>query len=121
MSSQTIHGARHAIFGLVRMAAREHISKVSPKRWRVEAIDDWVKACVQIAKNKEDVVHIFRRVLDHVWFEPVPDPQQVIGRPTDNEGAHNHNGHLKGLHPRFGYHVCSTAPQVVFTFCRHKT
>lgn len=115
---QTIHGARRGVVGLETTAARHHVSEVGPERWRVEAVDDRVTACVQVAKDKQYVVHILRCVLDNGWLEPVPDPQEVVGCPTDDKGADNHNGHLEGLHPGFGYHVCSTASQAVLTICR---
>lgn len=116
-----IHRARRGVVGLATTAARHHIGKVGPERRRVEAVDDRVTARVQVAKDKQYVVHVLRCVLDHGWLEPVPDPQEVIGCPTDNKGAYNHNGHLEGLHSGFGYHVCATASQAVLSICGHTT
>lgn len=120
-SRQAIHRARRGIVGLETTAARHHVSEVGPEWRRVEAVDDRVTACVQVAKDKQYVVHILRCVLDNGWLEPVPDPQEVVGCPTDDKGADNHNGHLEGLHSGFGYHVCSTASQAVLTICRDTT
>lgn len=112
---QAVHGARRGVAGAATAAARHHVGEVSSEGSCVEAVDDRVAARVQVAKDKQHVVHILGGVLDHGRLEPVPDPQQVVRCPTDDEGAHNHNRHLQGLHPGFWYHVCSTASQALLT------
>lgn len=75
---------------------------VLPKRGGVQSINDRVGACVQQAKEKEAVVDILWHLLDHGWLEPVPQAQEVVWGPTDDEGGNNHYGHLESLHTRLG-------------------
>lgn len=75
---------------------------ILPKRGSVESIDDRVSAGVQQAKEKEAVVDILRHLLDHGWLEPVPQTQEVVWGPADDEGGNNHYGHLEGLHACLG-------------------
>lgn len=86
--------------------------EVSPERRRVEAVDDGIAAGVQIPKNKESVVDIVRRDVQHVGLEPVPDAQQVVGSPAHHEGQHDDHRHLQGLHPSFRDDVSAAASQV---------
>lgn len=118
---ETIHGARGGVDPPTAGAARHHVGQVRPERRREEAVDDGVAARVEVAKDKQYVVDILGRVLDHVWLEPIPDPQQVVRRPTDDEGADDDHGHLQGLHPRLGDHVCSTASEALLAVWRHTT
>lgn len=89
-----IHRVGQGVVGLATTTARNHISEVGPEGRRVEAIDNWVTASVQVAEDKQYMVHIFWCVLDNGWLEPVPDPQEVVRCPADDKGANNHNGHL---------------------------
>lgn len=86
---------------------------VGPEGGRVEAVDDGVAAGVEVAEDEEEVVDVLRRVLDHVGLEPVPDAQQVVRRPADDEGADDDHGHLQGLHPGLGDPVCSAASEAL--------
>ena len=95
--------------------------QVSSERRRVETIDDRVAACVQVAEDKQGVVHVFRRDLQHHGLEPVPDAQQVVGCPADGEGCHDDDGHLECLHTGLGDHVCATASKARFPICKGKT
>lgn len=112
---KTIHRAGRGISVPTTTAACHHVSEVSPERRREEAVDHWVAARVQVAKDKKYVVYILWRMLDHLWLKPVPDPQQIVGGPADDEGANDRYGHLKGLHPCLGYHVCSSASKALLT------
>lgn len=94
-------------------AAGHHVGQVGPERRREEAVDDRVAARVQVPKDKEQVVHVLWRVLDHVRLEPVPDAQQVVGRPADDEGADDDHAHLQGLHPGLGDPVCPAASEAL--------
>lgn len=82
------------VVGMTTTAAQDRVGNISPERRRVEAVDDWVTACVQVAKHKQNMVHVLWRVLDDGWLEPVPNPQEVVRRPANDEGANNHYGHL---------------------------
>lgn len=116
---ETIHRARWGIVGSPAKAASHHISQVCPE-WRcVEAVDDGVTTCVQVTKDKQYMVYVFWCLLDDAWLEPVPDPQDIVGGPTDYKGRNDYNGHLESLHASFGYHVCSTASQAVLSTCKN--
>lgn len=84
---------------------------VLPKRGGVQPINDGVGACVQQAKEKEAVVDVLRHPLDHGWLEPVPQAQEVVRGPADDEGGNNHNGHLESLHACLGDVVILTSYQ----------
>lgn len=93
------------------------VCKVSTERGSVQAIDYWVAAGIQVTKDKEQVVNILRSDLQHLWLEPVPDPQQVIWSPADYEWQDDDYGHLQCLHFRFRYHISSTAPETWLPCC----
>lgn len=110
---EAVHGARGGVDPPAAGAARHHVGQVGPERRREEAVDDRVAARVEVAKDEEEVVDVLWRVLDHVGLEPVPDAQQVVRRPADDEGADDDHGHLQGLHPGLGDPVCSAAAQAL--------
>lgn len=118
---EMIQRSRGVIAWSEATAASHHISKVCTKRRSVEAIDDRVTACVQVAKDKQYVMYVFWCLLDYAWLEPVPDPQKIIGCPADHKGGNDYNGHLQGLHSRFGYYICSAASKAVLTIWKNTT
>lgn len=75
---------------------------VLPKGRGVQSINDRVGARVQQAKEEEAVVDILWHLLDHGWLEPVPQAQEIVRGPADDEGGNNHYGHLEGLHACLG-------------------
>lgn len=91
--------------------------KVSTERGSVQAVDYWVTAGIQVTKDKEHVVDILWSDLQHLWLEPVPDPQQVIWSPTDYEGEDDDYGHLQCLHSCFRDHICSASPETRLPCC----
>lgn len=91
--------------------------KVCAERRSVQAVDYWVTAGIQITKDKEQVVDILRSDLQHLWLEPVPDPQQVIWSPADYEWQDDDYGHLQCLHSCFRDHICSAAPETWLPCC----
>lgn len=89
--------------------------EVGPKGWRVETVDDWIAAGVQVPKHKEGVVDVLRCDPHHAGLKPVPDPQQVIWSPAHDEGQHDDHRHLQSLHPSLWDDVSATATQVRLT------
>ena len=87
-------------------------SQVGPEGGRVEAVDDGVAARVEVSEHKEAMVDVLWRERQHLGLEPVPDAQQVVRSPAHDEGHHDDDGHLQGLHPCLGDHVRPAAPQV---------
>lgn len=75
---------------------------VLPKGGGVQPINDGVSACVQQAKEKEAVIDVLWHLLDHGRMEPVPQAQEVVRGPADDEGGNNHYGHLESLHACLG-------------------
>lgn len=66
-----------------------------------EPIDEGVQTGIEEAKEEEDVAEGGRDLLpgQHVWGEPVPDAQEVVGSPAYDEGEDNDDGHLQGAQP----------------------
>lgn len=110
---EAVYGARGGVDPSPAGAARHHVGQVGPERWREEAVDDRVAARVEVAEDEEEVVDVLWRVLDHVGLEPVPDAQQVVRRPADDEGADDDHSHLQGLHPGLGDPVRSAASEAL--------
>lgn len=60
-----------------------------------QAVDDRVKAGVDEPKDEQDVgQRVGDFPLQVVREEPVPQAQQVVWSPADNEGRDNHNTHF---------------------------
>lgn len=91
--------------------------KVSTERRSVQAVDYWITAGVQVTKDEEQVVDILRSDLQHLWLEPVPDPQQVIWSPAYYERQDDDYGHLQRLHSCFRDHICPAAPKTWLPCC----
>lgn len=85
--------------------------EIGAERGRVEAVDHGVAAGVQIPEHEEQVMDVLGRDLQHLWLEPVPDAQQIVGRPAHHERQDDDDGHLKRLHPGLRDHVCAAASQ----------
>lgn len=85
-----------------RFEAPEAQLHVLPKRGGVQPVNHRVGARVQQAEEKEAVVDVLGRPVDHGRLEPVPQAQQVVRGPADDEGGDDHNRHLEGLHARLG-------------------
>ena len=68
-----------------------------------QTVSDGVQTGVEEAKDKQHVGERVRDRLLHFFGEqPVPQAQQVVRSPADDEGRHDDNAHLKSPHPRFG-------------------
>lgn len=68
-----------------------------------EAIDDWVNARVEEPKDEEHVGEgVGHLPLQVVREEPVPETQQVVGRPADDEAEHDDHAHLQSPQPSSG-------------------
>ncbi len=93
--------------------------EIGAERGRVEAVDHRVAAGVQIPEHEEQVMDVLGRDLQHLRLEPVPDAQQIVGRPADHERQDDDDGHLQRLHPGLRDHVCAAASQSLAR-CRHK-
>lgn len=89
--------------------------EVGPEGRRVETVDERVAAGVQVPKHEEGVVNVLRCDAQHVGLEPVPDPQQVVGRPAEQEGQHDDHRHLQRLQTSLRDDVGSAAAQVGLT------
>lgn len=89
--------------------------EVGPEGGRVEAVDERVAAGVQVPEDEEGVVNVLRCDAQHVGLEPVPDPQQVVRRPADQEGQHDDHRHLQRLQTGLGDDGGSAAAQVGLT------
>lgn len=76
-----------------------------------EAIDEGVKARVEEAEEEEDVAEGRRHLLSgqHLWREPVPEAEHVVGCPTHNESQDDDGRHLQGAHARPGNVVVGAA------------
>ena len=57
---------------------------------------------MQQAEEEEEVVDIFWHLTDHVGLEPVPQAQEVIRSPANDERRHYQNGHGESLHAGLG-------------------
>lgn len=75
-----------------------------------QAVGDGVQAGVEQAEDEE---HVGERVghglLHPLGEEPVPQAQQVVGSPADDEGRHDHDAHLQGPHASLGDVVVGAA------------
>lgn len=75
-----------------------------------QAVGDGVQAGVEEAEYEE---HVGERVgdglLHPLWEEPVPQAQQVVRSPADDEGRHDHDAHLQGPHASLGDVVVGAA------------
>ena len=68
-----------------------------------QTVSDGVQTCVEEAKDKQHVSERMRDRLLHFFGEqPIPQAQQVVWSPADDERRHDDNAHLKSPHPRFG-------------------
>lgn len=108
---QAVIGARRALAAASVAAARHRVGQVGPEGGGVEAVDDGVAACVEVAEDKQDVVHVLGGVPDHGGLEPVPDPQKVVRGPADDEGTDDDDAHLEGLHAGSGNLVFAAPSQ----------
>lgn len=67
-----------------------------------QAVSYWVQTGIEEAKNKEHMSQRMRDRLIHIiWEEPVPQSQQVVRGPADDEGSHDNNAHFQSPHPCF--------------------
>lgn len=67
-----------------------------------QTVSDGVQTGVEEAKDKQHVSERMRDRLLHFFGEqPVPQAQQVVRSPADDEGRHDDNAHLKSPHPCF--------------------
>lgn len=75
-----------------------------------QAVGDGVQAGVEEAEYEE---HVGERVgdglLHPLWEEPVPQAQQVVRSPADDEGRHDHDAHLQRPHASLGDVVVGAA------------
>lgn len=75
-----------------------------------QAVSDGVQTGVEEAKDEEHVSERMRhRLLHLLGKEPVPQAQQVVGSPADDEGRHDDDAHLQSPHPGFGDVVVGAA------------
>lgn len=93
--------------------------EIGAERGRVKAVDHRVAAGVQVPEHEEQVMDVLGRDLQHLRLEPVPDAQQIVGRPADHERQDDDDGHLQRLHPGLRDHVCAAASQRL-ACCRDK-
>jgi len=76
-----------------------------------EPIGDGVQAGIEEAKDEEDVGEGWWDLLLHgSWTEPVPQPQQVVGGPAEDEGGDDDQAHLQRAQP-CPWDVAPRAPQ----------
>ena len=71
--------------GSILVPSTQAAGHVCTEGWCEEAVDDWITAGVEVSKNKEGMVDIFRDHLQHLRLEPVPDSKQVIWRPANHK------------------------------------
>lgn len=78
---------------------------------REEPVDERIQARVEEAEEEEDVAERRRHLLprQHLRGEPVPEAQEVVGRPADDEGEDDDDGHLERAHPGPGDVVVGAA------------
>lgn len=77
---------------------------------RKQAVDDGVEARVKEAKDEQHVgQRVGHRLLHVLRVQPVPQTQQVVGGPADDEGRHDDDAHLQSPHPSFGDVVVGAA------------
>lgn len=68
-----------------------------------QAVGDGVQARVEEAEDEEHVSERMRdRLLHFLGKQPVPQAEQVVWSPADDEGRHDHDAHLQRPHPGFG-------------------
>ena len=68
-----------------------------------QAIDDWVQAGIEKPTDEEDVGEgVGDFPLQVVWEEPVPQTQQVVWSPADDEADHYDDAHFQSSHSSFG-------------------
>lgn len=75
----------------------------SAQRQREEPVDERVQAGVEQAEQEEDVgERVGHGLLQTFRAEPVPQAQEVVGRPAHDEGADDHDAHLQRAHASLG-------------------
>lgn len=75
----------------------------STETYGEKAIDDGIEAGVDKPKNEQDVGERVRDfALQVIREEPVPQTQQVVWSPADDEADHYDQAHLQGPHPGLG-------------------
>lgn len=75
-----------------------------------QAVSDGVQTSVEEAKDEEHVSERMRhRLLHFLGKQPVPQAEQVVGSPADDEGRHDDDAHLQSPHPGFGDVVVGAA------------
>lgn len=87
-----------------------------------QAVGDGVQAGVEEAEYEE---HVGERVGDGLLHplgeEPVPQAQQVVRSPADDERRHDHDAHLQGPHASLGDVVVGAAQvDVPRQHCKNK-
>lgn len=80
-----------------------------------EAVDDGVQAGIEEAKEEQNVGQRVRDLpLQVIGEEPVPQAQQVVRRPADNERGDDHDAHFQSSHAGSGDVILRTS-QMHFT------
>lgn len=75
----------------------------SAEAYGEQAVDDGVQAGVKEPEDEQDVGEgVGDFPLQVVWEEPVPQTQQVVRSPADDEADHDDDAHLQSSHSGFG-------------------
>lgn len=75
-----------------------------------QAISDGIQTGVEEAKYEKQVCErVGDGLLHFLGEEPVPQAQQVVRSPADDERRHDHDAHLESPHPSFGDVVMGAA------------
>lgn len=75
-----------------------------------QAVGDGIQTRVEEAKDEEHVSERMRdRLLHFLGKQPVPQAEQVVRSPADDEGRHDHDAHLQSPHAGFGDVVVGAA------------
>lgn len=82
----------------------------SAEAYGEQAVNDGVNARVEKSKDEEDVGEGVRHLaLQVVGEEPVPQTQQVVRSPADDEAEHDHDAHFQSPHSSSGNVVVGAA------------
>lgn len=99
-SSEGAGEHRSSLHLLFPPRAAAGLPTLRPEVHSEEAVDQGVKARVEEAKEEENVAEGWGHLLpgQHLGGEPVPQAEQVVRSPADDESQDDDGRHLEGAH-----------------------